>query len=135
MDAAVNASARRVRGKWSWILLAIFSALPIVFGSSFIWFPSQDVRDHNGTNGLFHVNRYAWGAFVIISALAMLVVAVTGFRKGERWAWNAAWYIIAFYAIVAVIEPDYFFPVIFAIIIVSTLVYSRPWFNRLPRRT
>jgi lysylphosphatidylglycerol synthetase-like protein (DUF2156 family) len=82
-----------------------------------------------------HVNRYAWGVFVIVSALAMLTVALTGFRKGEPWAWKAAWYIIGFFIVVAVIEPDHFFPVIFAIIIVATLLYSRPWFNRGSRRT
>jgi hypothetical protein len=134
MNTAV-AGAPRARGKWSWIVLAIFSALPVLFGSSFIWFPSQDVRHHNGTNGLFHVNRYAWGVFVIVSGLAMLTVALTGFRKGEPWAWKAAWYIIGFFIVVAVIEPDYFFPIIFTIIIATTLLYSRPWFNNGSRRT
>lgn len=135
MDAAVDAGARRTRGKRSWIVLTILNALPVIFGSSYIWFPSQTVRDHNGTEGLFHVNRYAWGVFVLASALAMLVVALTGFRRGERWAWNAAWYDIVFFLIVAVIEPDYFFPVILGAVIIATLVYSRPRFTGGLRRT
>ncbi len=73
------------------IALTIVNLLPIVFGTSFIWWPSSDVKAHDGTNGLFHVNRYVWGIFVIVSAVAMLSVLFTGFRRRERWAWNALW--------------------------------------------
>lgn len=115
----------RMRGRRAWIVPAVLNALPIVFGSSFIWWPSDDVRRHNGTDGLFHVNRYVWGVYVILSAAAMLAVAVTGFRRGAPWAWSALWYDVVFFAAVALIEPDYFFPVLFGIIVVATLLYTR----------
>lgn len=117
-----------IRGRRAWIVVTILNALPLLFGSSYIWWPSQDVLRANGTEGLLHVNRYAWGVFVMISALAMLAVAIGGLRQGKGWAWKAAWYDIPFFAAVAVIEPDYFFPVLFGLIVAGTLFFSRSWF-------
>jgi hypothetical protein len=102
-----------------------FNALPLLFGSSYIWWPSDDVLKYNGTDGLIHVNRYAWGIFVMLSAGAILITAVTGLRRGRPWAWRAVWYDVPFFAAVALIEPDYFFPVLFAVIVSGALLYAR----------
>lgn len=113
------------RGRRSWIVVALFNALPVLFGSSYIWWPSDDVLRHNGTDGLVHVNRYAWGVFVMLSAGAVLLAALTGLRRGRRWGWLAAWYDIPFFAAVALIEPDYFFPVLFGVIVAASLLHAR----------
>ncbi len=124
--AAVHADERP--GRRAWIIVAFFNALPVLFGSSYIWWPSDDVLRHGGTEGLIHVDRYIWGVFVMLSAGAVLLTALTGLRRGRRWAWIAAWYDIPFFTAVAVIEPDYIFPVLFGIIVAATLVWSRSRF-------
>lgn len=64
---------------------------------------------HNGTEGILRVERHVWGVFVMVSAAAMLLVVLTGYRRGERWAWYAAFYQFAFFLAVAAIEPDWVF--------------------------
>lgn len=127
--STATTTAPEQRGRHAWIVVAFFNALPVLFGSSYIWWPSDDVIRYGGTDGLIHVNRYVWGAFVMLSAGAVLLTAVTGLRRGRRWAWLAAWYDVPFFAAVAVLEPDYFFPVLFAIIVAATLVRSRRRFS------
>lgn len=111
------------RGKYAWLVFLL--NVPICyFGLSFIFFPGEDFRAAGTTLGLLHVPREIWGMYTIASALAMLIVGVTGFRRGEKWAWYAAWYQIVFFATVVVIEPDPVFPVIFALIVLAAMAWS-----------
>lgn len=71
---------------------------------------------HNGTEGILRVERHVWGVFVMVSAAAMLLVVLTGYRRGERWAWYAAFYQFAFFLAVAAIEPDWVFPIVFGVL-------------------
>lgn len=109
----------------SWIPLLVVNALPILFGASYIWFPSDTVKAADGTEGLIHVEPKVWGAFVMASALVMVVAVLAGFRRGRRWGWSALWYDVPWFVAVALIEPDYFFPLIFAAIAAVTLLRSR----------
>jgi hypothetical protein len=105
-------------------MVFLLNVLACVFGSSYLFWPSATVLAYGGTHGLLHVPRQLWGLYTIASALAMLLIGVTGFRQGKRWAWYAAWYQIVFFAAVAAIEPDPVFPVIFAVIVLAAMAWS-----------
>lgn len=113
----------------SWVPLLVVNALPLLFGASYIWFPSDTVKAAGGTDGIVHLGPKAWGAFVMVSAIAMVFAVVLGFRRGERWGWAALWYDIPWFIAVALIEPDYLFPLIFAAIATVTLLRSRARFS------
>jgi len=51
----------------------------------------------------------------------LLVIAVTGYRQGRRWAWYALLYEFVFFLIVAAVEPDPVVPTIFEIILAVVL--------------
>lgn len=103
-----------VRGRRAWIGLVVLTALPIVFGSSYIWWPSPSVLDHDGTHGVLHVERNLWGAFVMASCAALLLITVAAYRTGRPWAWYAMFAMTPLYVAVAAIEPDWLFPIVFA---------------------
>ena len=117
------------RGHLAWIVALIPNALAILFGSSYIWWPSEFVLAHNGTEGILTVGRFTWGAFVMASGIVMVVLLVTAFRQGKQWAWYAAWYDIVFFLAVALIEPDYVFPVIFSVVVAAAFIWARPSFG------
>lgn len=107
-----------VRPSKAWIPWAVINALITFFGSSYIWFPGQAVvKAGYETEGVVHVPATVWGAYVMVSALAMLAVSLTGLRRNEEWARRAALYEFPFLFLVVVLEPDPVFPVIFAVIL------------------
>lgn len=136
-----DAARTHISGKESsrsraWIALAVINALPLLFGSSYIWFPSDAVKAADGTEGIVHLEAAVWGSIVLVSAVAMLAAVVFGFRRRERWSWFVLWYSVGFYVAVAVIEPDYFLPLIFAAISAGILVRSRHRMRQVsPTRT
>lgn len=109
-----------------WIPFVVVNALIGLFGASYVWFPMGSVKaDGNQTTGLLHIGREVWGSYVMLSALAMLVVTLLAFRKGARWAWWALCYEFAFLVAVAAIEPDPVVPTIFGLILGYALWRSR----------
>lgn len=107
---------------WGWIAFVVVNALITFFGLSYLFFPGEDVvKAGNRTEGVLALPAKVWGAFVVLSAIAMLVVAVTGLRRGERWARLAVLYQFAFLALVVVIEPDPVVPPLFALILGAAL--------------
>lgn len=102
----------------AWIAFVVIDALITFFGASYVWFPGEAVvKAGYATEGLVHVPAKVWGTYVMLSALTMLVVAVTGLRPNRSWARRAALYQFAFLFLVVVLEPDPVFPVIFAAIL------------------
>ncbi|NJC71151.1 hypothetical protein HC031_15730 [Planosporangium thailandense] len=111
-----------VRKSKAWIAFVVINALVTFFGLSYIFFPGRDVvKAGYKTEGVLALPAVVWGTYVVLSALAMLVVATTGLRRGERWARRAALYEFAFLAAVVVIEPDPVVPTIFAAILAVAL--------------
>ncbi len=101
-----------------WVPFVVVNALIVFFGLSYAFFPMGTVEaDGNQTTGLLRVPREVWGAYLVVSALAMLVVAVTAFREGRPWARSALGYEFLFLLAVAAIEPDPVVPTLFAVIL------------------
>ena len=102
----------------AWIPFAVINALVTFFGASYIWFPGEAVvAAGNETEGVLHVPADLWGAYVMVSALTMLAVAIGGLRPNEAWARRAALYEFVFFFLVVVLEPDPVVPVIFGAIL------------------
>jgi hypothetical protein len=96
----------------------VVNALVTFFGSSYVWFPGEAVVAAGyRTEGVAHVPSAWWGAFVMASAFALLIVAVVGLRPNRAWARRAALYEFVFLFLVVVIEPDPVFPTLFGIIL------------------
>lgn len=114
MTPRVEAVVEGMRGRYAWIGLVVLTALPVVFGSSYVWWPSQNVLDNDGTHGILHVERHVWGAIVMAGCGTLLLITATAYRSGQRWAWYAMFAMTPFYVAVAAIEPDWFFPILFA---------------------
>jgi hypothetical protein len=105
-----------------WIAFVVVNALVTFFGLSYIFFPGEDVvKAGYRTEGVLALPAAVWGVYVVASALAVLVVAATGLRRGERWALRAVLYEFAFLAAVVLIEPDPVVPTIFAVILAVAL--------------
>lgn len=112
-------AARKSKG---WIAYVVINCLVTFFGLSYIFFPGKDVvKAGYRTEGVLALPAVVWGAYVVASALTMLVVAVTGLRRGERRARRAVLYEFVFLAAVVVIEPDPVVPTIFAVILAVAL--------------
>lgn len=110
-----------------WIPFVVINLLIIFFGASYVWFPMGTVEaDGNQTVGLLHIGREVWGSYVMMSALAMLVITLTAYRNGARWAWWALCYEFAFLVAVAAIEPDPVVPTVFGLILGYSLWRIRP---------
>lgn len=124
--------AARTGGK-GWIAFTVINSLVTFFGLSYIFFPMGTVvADGNKTTGVVDVPREIWGTYVVLSALVLLVIAVTGYRQGRRWAWYALLYEFVFFLIVAAVEPDPVVPTIFGIILAVVLWRSRARFFDSP---
>ena len=107
-----------VRPSKAWIAWAVINGLIVFFGTSYIWFPGEDVVNAGyRTEGVAHLPAKIWGAYVVASALAMLAVTVLGLRRAKPRAVRAALYEFVFLFLVVIIEPDPVFPVLFAIIL------------------
>lgn len=102
----------------AWIPWAVINALIVFFGASYVWFPGEAVVAAGyETFGVVHVPSVLWGAYVMVSAASMLLVAVTGLRRNQGWARRAVLYEFVFFFLVATIEPDPVVPSIFAVIL------------------
>ena len=111
-----------VRRSKGWVSFVVINSLVTFFGLSYIFFPGTDVvKAGYRTEGVLALPATVWGAYVVASALSMLVIAATGLRQGERWARRAVLYEFAFLAAVVVIEPDPVVPTIFAVILAVAL--------------
>jgi hypothetical protein len=131
LDSTVAATANR--GRKGWIAFLLVNLFATFAGLSYIFFPMGTVvQDGNQTTGILDVPRENWGTYVVLSALALIVIAMTGYRRGARWAWYAMLYQFAFLALVAVVEPDTFTPVVFGIICAVVMWRERPRPNERP---
>ncbi len=104
----------------------VINVLIVFFGLSYVFFPMGTVvEDGNQTTGILHVPREVSGTFLILSAVAMLVVTLGPYRRGRQWAWYALLYELAFLLAVAAIEPDPVVPTLFGVILAVVLWRSR----------
>jgi hypothetical protein len=121
----------RARGGRGWIAFAVVNGLVVFFGLSYVFFPMGTVvADGGRTTGVLEVPREIWGSFVVVSALAMLALALFAFRTRRRGARNGLAYQFVFLLAVAAIEPDPVVPSIFAVVLGFFLYRARPWFAR-----
>lgn len=121
-------------GGKGWIAFVVVNCLVTFFGLSYLFFPMGSVvADGNKTTGVVDAPREIWGSYVVLSALLLLVIAVTGYRRGRRWAWYALLYQFLFLLVVAAVEPDPVVPTIFGLILGTVLWRSRSRFMTGPR--
>lgn len=129
--ALAEPTAAQPRGGRGWIAFAVVNGLIVFFGLSYVFFPMGTVvADGNKTTGVLEIPREIWGSFVVLSAVAMLALAVHAFRTRSRAARNGLAYQFLFLLAVAAIEPDPVVPTIFALVLGFFLYRARPWFRR-----
>lgn len=92
--------------RWAWVLLALISAVMILFG--FMMFFTRPPLEEpisgslccNGQRladlpswGVDYLNEMAkyMGTFTILAGLLAMLVIVVPYRRRERWAWYALW--------------------------------------------
>lgn len=110
----------------AWIAFVVINALIVFFGMSYVFFPGADVvKAGHRTAGALAVPAKVWGVYCILSALAMVVIALAGLRTNRWWARRAALYQFAFLASVVLIEPDPVFPPLFGVMLGIALWRSR----------
>lgn len=130
-DGSAEADGRARRGGRGWIAFTVVDGLIVFFGLSYVFFPMGSVRaDGDRTSGVLEVPREVWGSFVVVSAVALLAVALYAFRSRRRWARNALACEFGFLAVVAAVEPDPVVPTLFAIVLGVFLYRARAWFDR-----
>lgn len=116
-------------GGKGWVAFVVIDSLVTFFGLSYIFFPMGSVvEDGNKTTGVLEVPREAWGSYVVLSAVVLLVVALTGYRRGRPWAFRAMAYQFVFLVVVAAVEPDPVVPTIFAVVLAATMWWGRQHF-------
>lgn len=129
-DRASAPAPRTERGGRGWIAFAVVNGLIVFFGLSYVFFPMGTVvADGNKTTGVLEVPRELWGSFVVVSAVAMLAMALYAFRTRRRWARNALAYEFVFLFAVAAIEPDPVVPTLFVLVLGFFLYRARAWFT------
>jgi len=86
---------RSVGYRIGWWILAVIAGASVVnhISGPFLGFASGD-DEVLAFLGLAAMNLYA------------VVVLVTGYRRGERWAWWVTWVMVATYALVILYAPD-----------------------------
>lgn len=106
-----------IAGRVATIILVLLSVLMGVIGVS-VWFVTEDPLDH-ATKVL--VSTFAAGM-----AILGIAIILTGFRRGEWWAWLALWYYPVFFVIhvltLGTVIPDG----VFAALSVAALLLARP---------
>ena len=95
--------------KWGWGILLVVSALLILNGAGWFFMGGSLATFEQGTGVSLAEFRQAYPTvahsiavnarqvaiwFMAFGALALLV-ALEGYRHGSRWAWNAAWVLVA----------------------------------------
>jgi hypothetical protein len=72
-------------------------------------------------------------AFFALAAMNIyaVVVLLTGYRRGERWAWWVTWVLVAVYALVILYAPDAG-PYYLAAAVVMTLAQLLTWSSFRP---
>lgn len=105
---------RRI-ASWSWIVFVLFAVLAFLFGV----FPGTWFDDEGsiGRDEQWLVTTYAAVAVVLTVAIAL-----TAFRRGDRWAWAAFWVWPVFFVVHGIV----FFVVdfVFAALGVAALLIS-----------
>lgn len=101
---------------WTWIVFVLFALLAVLFGV----FPGPWVEENDFTRDA----QWLITTYAAVAAVLTLAIALTAFRRGERWAWAAFWVWPLFFVIHGVI----FFVVdfVFAALGVLALLISAP---------
>ncbi len=105
--------------RYTWVVFILFAILATLFGVfPGPWFEG-DGMDTDDTDANWLITSYATVAVVLTVAIAL-----TAYRRGERWAWLAFWVWPAFFVLHGVV----FFPVdfVFAALGVAALLVARP---------
>lgn len=112
-----------IGGRVATIVLVLLSVLSGVFGVS-VWFVTENPWDHAAK---VLVSTFAAGM-----AILGIAIILTGFRRGEWWAWLVLWYYPVFFVIhvltLGTVIPDG----VFAALSTAALLLARP---ALPMRT
>jgi hypothetical protein len=91
----VNLSIRSIGYRIGWWILVVINGLSVFnhISGPFAGFAETDTEE------------LAFFALAVGNIYA-LVVLLTGYRRGERWAWWATWAMIAVYGITILYAPD-----------------------------
>ena len=73
------------------------------------------------------------GLFQLSLSVLMIIIAATGFRKGERWGWYLLWLWLPILAGQAVFQP-WIWPIYAVLILIAVVVLwlTRPLINKVP---
>ena len=102
--------------RYTWVVFIFFALLATLFGIfPGPWFEEGDMD----TDAKWLVTTYATVAVVLT-----LAVALTAYRRGERWAWLAFWVWPAFFVVHGIV----FFVIdfVFAALGIAALLIARP---------
>ncbi len=106
--------------RWAWVVFVFFAVLVVLFGVfPGTWFAGGD---------LSRETQWLVTTYAAATAVFGLAIALTGFRRGERWVWLALWFWPVFFVVHGIV----FFPVdfVFAALAVVALALTRPTATR-----
>lgn len=129
--------------KYSWILLFLVGVgLALYSFDNIIIIPALDPADPDRgwawlssdpeVIGYIKFWFRTFGFWVLAVSIFVMVIAVTGFRKGDRWAWYSMLYLPIHIGIHAVLWP-WLAPVIVGIALITIVGLVAPFWIFFPR--
>ena len=77
-----------------------------------------------------------WGLMELGVAFFVIATAMTGYRRGERWAWYSLWFVPILYGLIALLTPwgQALVPLALLLLVVSLLGLLLPYRKFFPRK-
>ena len=101
--------------RYAWVVFLVFCVLAFLFGA----FPGSWFEE-----GVDRQDALLLSSYAAATAVFGLAIALTAFRRGERWAWLAFWFWPVFFVLhgIAFFVVDF----VFAALAVAALLLARP---------
>jgi len=102
--------------RWAWLVFVLFAILATLFGV----FPGAWFEE----DGFEREAQWLVTTYALVASVLTVAIALSAFRRGERWAWRAFWVWPVFFVIHGIVV----FPVdfVFAALGVLALLATRP---------
>lgn len=143
-EAGRTRPAGTVIERYGWVLLALLSAVIVVFGLQAFWAQDGTGAAINGSaccTGHRFSEAPSWtyeysielarymGTYMVGTGVFGLAVVLAGLRRARRWAWTVCWYVPVLFAVHGFVLGSFPFDIpTLALGVLGLLLMARPAF-------